>query len=131
MAVVTGGGTGMKRTGASTRRKWLPCSDLRHKPRCMEETSEIALAGTQFDVRLTTHLCGVSDEADVLAFVTNCKLDITSTSDLVFNNEEWRRRELRDRRRSDGMGKIRCLLVSVYYGSRVFLPMSCEAKVIW
>ena len=78
MAVVTGGGTGM---GRELVRQLIGGGC--HVATCdvnvdaMEETSEIALAETQFEVRLTTHLCDVSDEADVLAFLaTNYKLDI-------------------------------------------------------
>ena len=127
MAVVTGGGTGMGRELV----RQLVASGC-HVATCdinlaaMEETSEIALAGTQFDVRLTTHLCDVSDEADVLAFRDQLQArHHVEHLDLVFNNAGigGGGSFVTDEDRMAWEKTFDVCWYGVYYGSRVFLPM--------
>ena len=127
MAVVTGGGTGMGRELV----RQLVASGC-HVATCdinldaMEETSEIALAGTQFDVRLTTHLCAVSDEADVLAFRDQLQArHHVEHLDLVFNNAGigGGGSFVTDEDRMAWEKTFDVCWYGVYYGSRVFLPM--------
>ncbi|HBV25833.1 MAG TPA: short-chain dehydrogenase, partial [Acidimicrobiaceae bacterium] len=127
MAVVTGGGTGM---GRELVRQLVASGchvatcDI--NPDAMEETSEIALAGTQFDVRLTTHLCDVSDEADVLAFRDQLQArHHVEHLDLVFNNAGigGGGSFVTDEDRMAWEKTFDVCWYGVYYGSRVFLPM--------
>ncbi len=88
LAVVTGGGTGMGRelvvqlaaAGAS-----VATCDLNGE--AMAETAERARARAPEGVRITTHLCDVSDEAAVVAFRDEV-LDQHATDhvNLLFNN---------------------------------------------
>jgi NAD(P)-dependent dehydrogenase (short-subunit alcohol dehydrogenase family) len=88
LAVVTGGGTGMGRelvvqlaaAGAS-----VATCDL--NPEAMAETAERALAAGPDGVRVTTHLCDVSDEVAVVGFRDEVLAQhATDHVNLVFNN---------------------------------------------
>jgi NAD(P)-dependent dehydrogenase (short-subunit alcohol dehydrogenase family) len=88
LAVVTGGGTGMGRelviqlaaAGAS-----VAMCDVNLE--AMEETTARALAGAADGVRITSHLCDVSDEAQVDAFRDAVVADHeTDHVNLVFSN---------------------------------------------
>ena len=88
MAVVTGGGTGMGRE-LVTQLAQAGC----HVAMCdvstdnMAETQRIALTETNDSVRVTSHVCDVADEADVLAFRDQVQVrHELEHVDLVFNN---------------------------------------------
>ncbi len=88
LAVVTGGGSGMGRE-LVVQLAAAGCSvatcDLNVES--MAETAERALAGAPDGVRVTTHVCDVSDEAQVVAF-RDAVLEQHGTDhvNLVFNN---------------------------------------------
>ena len=126
IAVVTGGATGMGR--ALSRQL---AAEGCHVAMCdlsedaMAESAELARAGAPEGVRVTTHICDVSDEASVLAFRDEVVAQhATDHVNLVFNNagisgggsfinssrEAWER----------------CFDVcwgGVYNGTRAFLPL--------
>jgi NAD(P)-dependent dehydrogenase (short-subunit alcohol dehydrogenase family) len=88
LAVVTGGGSGMGRElvfqlaaeGCS-----VATCDLRNDS--IEETAAKAQAGAPVGVRVTGHVCDVSDEAQVLAFRDEVLAGhVTDHVDLMFNN---------------------------------------------
>jgi NAD(P)-dependent dehydrogenase (short-subunit alcohol dehydrogenase family) len=88
LAVVTGGGTGMGRelvvqlaaAGAS-----VAACDLNLET--LEETARLAAKEAPAGVRITTHRCDVSDEAQVLAFRDDVVAQHdTDHVDLLFNN---------------------------------------------
>ena len=127
MAVVTGGGTGMGRELVRQLiRGGCHVATCDVNADAMEETSEIALAETQFEVRLTTHLCDVSDEADVLAFRDQLQArHQVEHLDLVFNNAGigGGGSFVTDEDRMAWEKTFDVCWYGVYYGSRVFLPM--------
>jgi NAD(P)-dependent dehydrogenase (short-subunit alcohol dehydrogenase family) len=126
IAVVTGGGTGMGRELA----KQLAAEGC-HVAMCdvsaenMEETRAQCLKQAPPGTRVTTHLCDVSDEEQVLAFREEVRRQhATSHVNLVFNNagiggggslftddrDEWER-------------TFGVCWYGVYYCTRAFLPM--------
>src|SRR5215813_709120 len=88
IAVITGGGTGMGRALAEQL-----TAEGCHVAMCdvsaenMAETKQLCQARTEASVRVTTHLCDVSDERQVLAFRDGVlKEHRTDHINLLFNN---------------------------------------------
>ena len=129
IAVVTGGGTGMGRAlvrQLASEGAHVALCDV--SPENMAETLALTSADSP-DVRVTTHLCDVSDEAAVLRFRDEVGAQHeTDHVHLVFNNAGL-----------SGGGSLftasreawdRCFDVcwgGVYYGTRAFLPMLTAA----
>ncbi len=130
LAVITGGGTGMGRELA----KQLAAEGC-HVALCdvsaehMAETKALCTKAAPQDTRITTHLCDVSDEAQMLAFRDAVKREhATDHVHLVFNNagiagggsvftderEDWER-------------TFGVCWYGVYYGTRAFLPLLVAA----
>jgi NAD(P)-dependent dehydrogenase (short-subunit alcohol dehydrogenase family) len=130
LAVITGGGTGMGRELA----RQLAAEGC-HVAICdvsaehMAETKALCEKAAPEGTRITTHLCDVSDEAQVLAFRDAVKREhATGHVHLVFNNagiagggsvlmdprEEWER-------------TFGVCWYGVYYGTRAFLPLLVAA----
>jgi len=136
IAVVTGGGTGMGRELArqlATEGCHVAMCDVSGEH--MDETKALCLRQAPPGTRVTTHLCDVSDERQMLAF-RDAVADEHATDHvhLLFNNagiggggsflkttrEEW------DRTFAICWG-------GVYYGTRAFLPLlvaSREAHIV-
>jgi NAD(P)-dependent dehydrogenase (short-subunit alcohol dehydrogenase family) len=136
IAVVTGGGTGMGRELAGQ----LAAAGC-HVAMCdvsadaMEEARRLALAGAPAGVRVTTHVCDVADERQVLAFRdAAAAAHATDRVHLLFNNAgigggasfveddraEWER-------------TFGVCWYGVYYCTRAFLPLlvaSDEACIV-
>ena len=131
IAIVTGGGTGMGRELA----RQLASAGC-HVSMCdvseenMEQTKALCEADAPSDVRVTTHLADVSEEAQVLAF-RDAVMEEQETDcvHLVFNNA--------------GIGGAGSLIVDdreswektfnvcwlgVYYGTRAFVPLLIAAE---
>jgi NAD(P)-dependent dehydrogenase (short-subunit alcohol dehydrogenase family) len=126
LAVVTGGGSGMGRElvrQLAARGSSVATCDW--QPTAVEETAALALADAGPDVRVTAHVCDVSDESQVLRF----RDDLLSKHarehvDVVFSNagiggggsfvndsrEDWERTFAVD-------------WWGVYYCARAFLPL--------
>jgi NAD(P)-dependent dehydrogenase (short-subunit alcohol dehydrogenase family) len=134
IAVVTGGGTGMGRELA----RQLAAEGC-HVALCdvsaehMAETKALCEKAAPKGTRVTTHLCDVSDEAQVLAFRDAVMREQrTDHVHLVFNNagiagggsvladprEEWER-------------TFGVCWYGVYYGTRAFLPLLVAAREGW
>jgi len=136
IAVVTGGGTGMGRELArqlATEGCHVAMCDVSGEH--MDETKALCLRQAPPGTRVTTHLCDVSDERQMLAFRDAVEDEhATDHVHLLFNNagiggggsflkttrEEW------DRTFAICWG-------GVYYGTRAFLPLlvaSREAHIV-
>ena len=126
LAVVTGGGSGMGRElvrQLAVQGCSVAACDLNAET--VAETAAMARAAAVPEVRVTSHACDVSDEAQVLRFRDELLLEHASDHvDLVFSNagigggssfvsgdrEEWERTFAID-------------WSGVYYCARVFLPL--------
>lgn len=88
MAIVTGGGTGMGRElvrQLAAARCHVAMCDV--SPDNMMETERLALSETTEEIRVTSHVCDVADEADMLAFRSQVQARHgVEHVDLVFNN---------------------------------------------
>jgi NAD(P)-dependent dehydrogenase (short-subunit alcohol dehydrogenase family) len=134
IAVITGGGTGMGRELA----RQLAAEGC-HVAFCdvsaehMAVTKALCEKAAPAGTRVTTHLCDVSDEAQVLAFRDAVMREhATDHVHLVFNNagiagggsvladprEEWER-------------TFGVCWYGVYYGTRAFLPLLAKAPEGW
>jgi NAD(P)-dependent dehydrogenase (short-subunit alcohol dehydrogenase family) len=126
LAVVTGGGTGMGRELvrqlAAEGCHVAMCDVSREN---MAETSRLAREGAAGDVRITTHVCDVANEAQVLAFRDEVvSAHETDHVNLLFNNagiggggsfvagdrDEWER-------------TFGVCWFGVYYCARAFMPL--------
>lgn len=127
IAVVTGGGTGMGRElvrQLTAHGCHVAMCDV--NPDNMAETEELALAETTHAVRVTSHICDVADEADVVAFRDQLQIrHETDYLDLVFNNAgiAGGGSFVIDEDRMAWEKTFDICWYGVYYGSRVFLPL--------
>jgi len=132
MAVVTGAGTGMGRElvrQLAAKGCHIAMCDI--SPDNMTETEELALSETTHTVRLTSHVCDVSDEADMLAFrdqlLTRHEVD---SLDLVFNNAGigGGGSFVTDEDRMAWEKTFEVCWYGVYFGSRIFLPLLVNSE---
>jgi len=132
MAVVTGAGTGMGRElvrQLTAKGCHVAMCDI--SADSMTETEQIALAETTHPVRLTSHVCDVSDEADMLAFRDQllARHEVESL-DLVFNNAGigGGGSFVTDEDRMAWEKTFDVCWYGVYFGSRVFLPLLARSE---
>ena len=131
MAVVTGGGTGMGRElvrRLTANGCHVAMCDI--NPDNMAKTEELALAETTHRVRLTSHVCDVADEADVLAFREQLQARHgVEHLDLVFNNAGigGGGSFVTDEDRMAWEKTFDVCWYGVYYGSRAFLPLLVQS----
>ena len=133
LAVVTGAGTGMGRELArqlAAQGCDVAMCDVQEDT--MQETQELAEADAALGVRITTHICDVADETQVLAFRDAVERDHgRGYVNLLFNNagigaapsmtseegrEEWER-------------VFNTSWYGVYYNVRAFMPLLMAADV--
>ncbi|HYC24096.1 MAG TPA: SDR family NAD(P)-dependent oxidoreductase [Candidatus Bathyarchaeia archaeon] len=126
LAVITGGGTGMGRALAEQ----LAAAGC-HVATCdvaaenMAETRRLCEAGAPAGVRVTTHLCDVSDEPQVLAFRDAVKAEhATDHVNLLFNNAGiGGGGSFLEEPRADWERTFNICWSGVYFCTRAFLPL--------
>ncbi len=131
IAVITGAGTGMGRALAralASEGCHLALGDIRQDT--LEEASRIASEGAPAGTRISTHLCDVSVEEEVLAFRDAVLREHdTDGLHLVFNNPgisgggSFLREDRGEWERCFGVNWF-----GVYFGSRAFLPLLVAAE---
>ena len=132
MAIVTGGGTGMGRElvrQLAVAGSHVAMCDV--SPDNMMETERLALSETTDDVRVTSHVCDVADEADMLAFrdQVQARHEIEHV-DLVFNNAGigGGGSFVTDEDRMAWEKTFDVCWHGVYYGCRAFLPLLIRSE---
>ncbi len=126
LAVITGGGTGMGRELArqlSAEGCHVAMCDVLSEN--MVETRRLCEAGAPAGVRVTTHPCDVSKEAEVIAF-RDAVLAHHQTDhiNLLFNNAGiGGGGSILHDERADWERTFNVCWYGVYYGTRVFLPL--------
>lgn len=132
MAIVTGGGTGMGRElvrQLAVAGCHVAMCDV--SPDNMMETERLALSETTDDVRVTSHVCDVADEADMLAFrdQVQARHEIEHV-DLVFNNAGigGGGSFVTDEDRMAWEKTFDVCWHGVYYGCRAFLPLLIRSE---
>jgi NAD(P)-dependent dehydrogenase (short-subunit alcohol dehydrogenase family) len=126
LAVITGGGTGMGRALAEQ----LTAAGC-HVATCdvsaenMAETKRLSEASAPAGVRITTHLCDVSDEPQVLAFRDAVKAEhATDHVHLLFNNAGiGGGGSFLEEPRADWERTFNICWFGVYFCTRAFLPL--------
>jgi len=130
IAVITGGGDGMGR-GLATQLSAAGC----HVAICdifeetLAETAELCRAAAPAGTRVTTHICDVADEAQILAF----RDEVTAQHEtdhvhLVFNNAGIAGAgSMVDDDRAGWERTFNVCWYGVYYGTRAFLPLLVAA----
>ena len=132
MAIVTGGGTGMGRElvrQLAVARCHVAMCDV--SPDNMMETERLALSETTDDVRVTSHVCDVADEADMLAFrdQVQARHEVEHV-DLVFNNAGigGGGSFVTDEDRMAWEKTFDVCWRGVYHGCRAFLPLLIRSE---
>jgi NAD(P)-dependent dehydrogenase (short-subunit alcohol dehydrogenase family) len=126
IAVVTGGGTGMGRELArqlSAEGCHVAMCDVLSEN--MVESRRLCLAGAPAGVRVTTHPCDVSKEAEMIAFRDAVMAEHrTDHINLLFNNAGiGGGGSFLTEERADWERTFDICWLGVYYGTRVFLPL--------
>jgi len=130
IAVITGGGDGMGRSLA-TQLSGAGCHvaicDIFPEP--LEETAELCRAAAPAGTRVTTQLCDVSDEAQILAFRDHVLAEHdTDHVHLVFNNAGIAGAgSMVEDDRAGWERTFNVCWFGVYYGTRAFLPLLVKA----
>lgn len=132
MAIVTGGGTGMGRElvrQLAVAGCHVAMCDV--SPDNMIETERLALSETTDDVRVTSHVCDVADEADMLAFrdQVQARHEVEHV-DLVFNNAGigGGGSFVTDEDRMAWEKTFDVCWRGVYHGCRAFLPLLIRSE---
>ena len=132
MAIVTGGGTGMGRElvrQLAVAGCHVAMCDV--SPDNMMETERLALSETTDDVRVTSHVCDVADEADMLAFrdQVQARHEVEHV-DLVFNNAGigGGGSFVTDEDRMAWEKTFDVCWHGVYHGCRAFLPLLIRSE---
>ncbi|MBJ83142.1 MAG: short-chain dehydrogenase [Acidimicrobiaceae bacterium] len=132
MAIVTGGGTGMGRElvrQLAVAGCHVAMCDV--SPDNMMETERLALSETTDDVRVTSHVCDVADEADMLAFrdQVQARHEVEHV-DLVFNNAGigGGGSFVTDEDRMAWEKTFDVCWRGVYHGCRAFLPLLIRSE---
>lgn len=132
MAIVTGGGTGMGRElvrQLAAAGCHVAMCDV--SPDNMMETERLALSETTDDVRVTSHVCDVADEADMLAFRSQVEArHEVEHVDLVFNNAGigGGGSFVTDEDRMAWEKTFDVCWSGVYHGCRAFLPLLIRSE---
>jgi NAD(P)-dependent dehydrogenase (short-subunit alcohol dehydrogenase family) len=132
MAIVTGGGTGMGRElvrQLAAAGCHVAMCDV--SPDNMMETERLALSETTYDVRVTSHVCDVADEADMLAFRSQVEArHEVEHVDLVFNNAGigGGGSFVTDEDRMAWEKTFDVCWRGVYHGCRAFLPLLIRSE---
>jgi len=132
MAIVTGGGTGMGRElvrQLAVAGSHVAMCDV--SPDNMMETERLALLETTDDIRVTSHVCDVADEADMLAFrdQVQARHEVEHV-DLVFNNAGigGGGSFVTDEDRMAWEKTFDVCWHGVYHGCRAFLPLLIRSE---